>query len=99
MKINKNEQEFVLKYFQPGKLDTRKALQKVKARVGIADEEISHAATVSLRMRRIRRIAVAASILVLFTIGVYTLLQPKTVTLSAESEVVAYHLPDGRRCH
>ena len=28
MKINKNEQDFVLKYFQPGKLDTRKALQK-----------------------------------------------------------------------
>lgn len=40
MKINKNEQDFVLKYFQPGKLDTRKALQKVKARVGIADEEV-----------------------------------------------------------
>ena len=54
MKINKNEQDFVLKYFQPGKLDTRKALQKVKARVGIADEEVSHAATASLRMRRIR---------------------------------------------
>ena len=52
MKINKNEQEFVLKYFQPGKMDTRKALQKVKARVGIADEEVSHTATVSLRMRR-----------------------------------------------
>ena len=46
MKINKNEQEFVLKYFQPNKLDTRKALQKVKARVGIADEEVSHAAAV-----------------------------------------------------
>ena len=97
MKINKNEQDFVLKYFQPGKLDTRKALQKVKARVGIADEEVSHAATVSLRMRRIRWIAVAASILVLFTIGAYTLLQPKTVTLSADSEVVAYHLPDGTK--
>ena len=97
MKINKNEQDFVLKYFQPGKLDTRKALQKVKARVGIVDEEVSHTATVSLRMRRIRWIAVAASILVLFTIGAYTLLQPKTVTLSAESEVVAYHLPDGTK--
>ena len=97
MKINKNEQDFVLKYFQPNKLDTRKALQKVKARVGIADEEIPHAATVSLRMRRIRWIAVAASILVLFTIGAYTLLQPKTVTLSAESEVMAYHLPDGTK--
>ena len=97
MKINKNEQDFVLKYFQSGKLDTRKALQKVKARVGIADEEVSHAATVSLRMRRIRWIAVAASILVLFTIGAYTLLLPKTVTLSAESEVMAYHLPDGTK--
>ena len=70
MKINKDEQDFVLKYFQPGKLDTRKALQKVKARVGIADEEVSHAATVSLRMRRIRWIAVAASILVLFILNV-----------------------------
>ena len=68
MKINKNEQDFVLKYFLPGKLDTRKALRKVKARVGIADEEVSHAVTASLRMRRIRWIAVAASILVLFTI-------------------------------
>lgn len=97
MKINKNEQDFVLKYFQPGKLDTRKALQKVKARVGIADEEVSHAVTASLRMRRIRWIAVAASVLVLFTIGAYTLLQPKTVTLSAESEVMAYHLPDGTK--
>lgn len=97
MKINKNEQEFVLKYFQLNKLDTRKALQKVKARVGISDEEVSHAATVSLRMRRIRWIAVAASILVIFTIGAYTLLQPKTVTLSADSEVVAYHLPDGTK--
>ena len=79
MKINKNEQNFVLKYFQPGKLDTRKALQKVKARVGIADEEVSHAATVSLRMRRIRWIAVAASILVLFTIGAYTLWLQKRI--------------------
>ena len=77
MKINKNEQDFVLKYFQPGKLDTRKALQKVKARVGIADKEVSHAATASLRMRRIHWIAVAASILVLFTIGVYTLFAAK----------------------
>ena len=62
MKINKNEQDFVLKYFQPGKLDSWKALQKVKARVGIADEEVSHAATASLRMRRIRWIAVGQSL-------------------------------------
>ena len=47
MKINKNEQDFVQKYFQSGKLDSWKALQKVKARVGIADEEVSHAATAS----------------------------------------------------
>ena len=40
MKINKNEQDFVLKYFQPGKLDTRKALQKVKARVGIMIDDV-----------------------------------------------------------
>lgn len=26
MKINKNEQDFVLKYFQPGKLDTPEGL-------------------------------------------------------------------------
>ena len=40
IRINKNEQDFVLKYFQPGKLDTRKALQKVKARVGFADAKL-----------------------------------------------------------
>ena len=36
MKANKNEQDFVLRYFRQGKIDTRKAWRKVVSR---ADEE------------------------------------------------------------
>ena len=34
MKVNDREQEFVFRYFQSGKLDTQKALRKVKAGCG-----------------------------------------------------------------
>jgi len=103
MNIGKDEQEFVLRYFQQGKLDTQKAWRKVMARVDkdTLGEDIGtctsagHKASI-LRMRR-RWVAVAASLLVLLAFGGYTLLMPKTVTLTAAAEVAVYHLPDGTR--
>lgn len=104
MKINKDEQDFVLRYFQQGKLDTRKAWQKVISRSGkgtVVDDfapkagENLKAKASLLRMHRLRWVAVAASLLVLLAFGAYTLLMPKTVTLTAASEVMACHLPDG----
>ena len=104
MKINKDEQDFVLRYFQQGKLDTRKAWQKVISRTGkntVVDgfipeaEENSKAKVGLLRMHSLRWVAIAASLLVLLAFGAYTLLMPKTVTLTAASEVMACRLPDG----
>lgn len=88
MNTNKNEQEFVLRYFQPGKLNTLEALQKIKERASGENREKSH---------RLRWIAAAASLLLLVTIGAYTLLMPKTTTLATAGQVMAYDLPDGSR--
>lgn len=87
MKVNDREQEFVFRYFQSGKLDTQKALRKVKARGKVKER--------SGLLARYRWMAVAASLLVLLAVGAYTLLLPKTVTFTSDSEVVACHLPDG----
>lgn len=96
MKANNREQDFVLRYFQLGKLDTQRALRKVKARLvssTSAFEEKPKAREV--RVGWYRWLAVAASLLVLVAVGAYTLLLPKTVTFTSDSEVVACHLPDG----
>lgn len=104
MKANKNEQDFVLRYFQSGKLNTMAALRKVKDRVTEEQREESQDATSTSKMisiaqsprtRRLRWIAVAASLLVLLAVGAYTLLMPKTVTLKTQGQVMAYDLPDG----
>lgn len=89
MKVSDREQEFVLRYFQAGKLDTQKALQKVKARCGANSD--------AKTMKRKPRywIAVAASLLVLVAVGTYALLRPKNVMLISGTEVLACHLPDG----
>lgn len=87
MKVNDREQEFVFRYFQLGKLDTQKALQKVKAQGKVKAR--------SGLLARYRWLAVAASLLVLVAVGAYTLLLPKTVTFTSDSEVMACHLPDG----
>ena len=39
MKANNREQDFVLRYFQSGKLDTQRALRKVKARLASFSSE------------------------------------------------------------
>ena len=53
MKVNDREQEFVFRYFQSGKLDTQKALLKVKARGKVKER--------SGLLARYRWMAVAAS--------------------------------------
>lgn len=87
MKVNDREQEFVFRYFQSGKLDTQKALQKVKDRGKVKAR--------SGLLARYRWMAVAASLLILLAVGAYTLLQPKTITCASGSEIMACHLPDG----
>lgn len=87
MKVNDREQEFVFRYFQSGKLDTQKALRKVKARGKVKAR--------SGLLARYRWMAVAASLLILLAVGAYTLLQPKIITYAAGSEIMACHLPDG----
>ena len=96
MKANNREQGFVLRYFQSGKLDTQRALRKVKARLASSTsgfEEMPKAREV--RLGRYRWMAVAASLLILLAMGAYTLLQPKTITHASGSEIMACHLPDG----
>lgn len=99
MKTSKNEQDFVLRYFQSGKLDTLKAWRKVQSRVhGECREETLHSsASIGSHghSRRLRWIAVAASLLILVAVGAYTLLVPKTITVKTEGQVMAYDLPDG----
>lgn len=89
MKVNESEQEFVLRYFRSDKLDTKQALQNVKARLGASSQ------SKSVFMLRYRRMAVAATLLILLAVGAYTLLQPKTITYASGSEIMACHLPDG----
>ena len=110
MEENDREQEFVFRYFQSGKLDTQKALRKVKARLASSGQALSSEAGVwqetsvelekrsKLQKGRLisyRWMAVAASLLILLAVGAYTLLQPKTITYASGSEVMACHLPDG----
>lgn len=102
MKTNKNEQDFVLRYFQSGKLNTLEALRKVKDRVGSGNCEESHSSSSNIvaiphsrHIRRLRWIAVAASFLILVAVGAYTLLMPKTTVLKTAGQVMAYDLPDG----
>ena len=102
MKTNKNEQDFVLRYFQSGKLNTLEALRKVKDRVSSEKYEESPSSSSNIvaishshSIRRLCWIAIAASFLVLVAVGAYTLMMPRTVVLKAEGQVMAYDLPDG----
>lgn len=95
MKISERENEFVLRYFQRGKLDTQEALRRVKARAG--EEEgstwLGHVKAHRISMRW--AIALAASFLLLLSFSTYTWLKPKDVMLQADSQVLTCHLPDG----
>ena len=96
MKTSEREHDFVLRYFQRGKLNTQEALRRVKARTGMGEgvvAQLGHAKGRSLS--RIKTIALAASFLFLLSFGAYIWLRPKEVMLQAGANVVAYHLPDG----
>lgn len=78
------EQRFVMRYYSHDKLDTRKALAKVKARVVI---------------QPIRRhwpwVGAAASLLVLIAVGTALYLHKPTTKLIADQTVKRYTLGDG----
>lgn len=78
--------KYVIHYYKEGRLDTRKALAKVRSRVGLQSVR---------RVRYPRWTAIAASVVVLVGIAAYALLAPSTVTLTAEAMPQVYHLTDG----
>lgn len=78
--------KYVIHYYKEGRLDTRKALGKVRSRVGLQPRRPA---------RYLRWAAIAASVVLLVGIGLYTLLAPSTVTLEAEAAPQVYHLNDG----
>ena len=80
------EQRFVMRYYAPGKLDTRKALQKVKAGIG-------------MRPTRYRWawVGTAAALLVLVVAGAALYFHEPTTTLTAKRNVERYTLADGTR--
>lgn len=78
--------KYVIHYYKEGRLDTRKALAKVRSRVGL--QPIS-------RVRYLRWAAIAASVVVLVGIAAYALLAPSTVTLTAEATPQVCRLTDG----
>jgi hypothetical protein len=78
--------KYVIHYYKEGRLDTRKALAKVRSRVGLQPVG---------RVRNLRWAAIAASVVVLVGIAAYALLAPSTVTLTAEATPQVYHLTDG----
>ena len=77
---------YVIHYYKEGRLDTRKALAKVRSRVGVP--------TVG-RRRYLRWTAIAATVLVVVGLSIYALLRPSTVTLTAEATQQVYQLSDG----
>ena len=78
--------KYVIHYYKEGRLDTRKALAKVRSRVGLQPVG---------RVRYLRWAAIAASVVVLVGIAAYALFVPSTVTLTAEATPQIYHLTDG----
>lgn len=80
------EQRFVMRYYAPGKLNTRKALQKVKAGIG-------------MRPTRYRWawVGTAAALLVLVVAGAALYFHEPTTTLTAKRSVERYTLADGTR--
>ena len=97
MIVSDKEQKFVFRYFHLGKLDTQKALLKVKARSGTAGhfDQLEIVRQNMVSARPFRWIAVAASFLVLL-ISAYSLLHPShdSITLVSDAEVLTFQLPD-----
>lgn len=97
MIVSDKEQKFVFRYFHLGKLDTQKALLKVKARSGTAGhfDQLEIVRQNMVSVRPFRWIAVAASFLVLL-VSAYSLLHPShdSITLVSDAEVLTFQLPD-----
>ena len=77
---------YVIHYYKEGRLDTRKALASVRSRVGLQPRR---------PVRYLRWTAIAASVLIAVGLGLYALLAPTTVQLTAEATPRVYHLADG----
>ncbi len=98
MNTSKNEQDFVFRYFQSGKLNTQEALRKVKARASVGTtERHMNFGRIKEGKASFRWLAVAASVAVLLVVGAYTLLQPKMVELKSADQIAVYQLPDGTK--
>jgi transmembrane sensor len=86
--INEKALTFVVRYYQEGKLDTRKAIKAFMALTGQ-----------STRVMTLRRISIAASIALLIGISSvwYLSRQHELSTLSASDRIAIYVLPDESR--
>lgn len=78
---------YVLRYYKEGKLDTKRALDKIQARVGTPRRTARHYI--------LRWAAAAASVLIVIGIATYLYLRPATTTLTADATQQVYRLPDG----
>lgn len=78
---------YVLHYYKEGRLDTKEALEKIQARVGIRPRKA--------KRLYLRWASIAASVLVVLGIGTYLYLRPTTTTLTADASQQVYRLPDG----
>lgn len=78
--------DFVYKHYQPGRLDTQAALRKVRARCGLDG-----------RSRRWRWVAVAASLLLMVSVGGWFLAGERETVISTAGSVRRVSLPDGSR--
>lgn len=79
----KQETAFVLHYYQEGKLDTRKAIHRFRASVGIKPKHTA-----------LRIVSMVASFLILLSIGSYLMLRQPTTTLVAQTETQSFWLSD-----
>lgn len=85
-KDEKKKLDFVLRYYQSGKLDTQKALCEIKKR--------NHRA---VERRLWRYVSMAAALLILVIGGVTYLLRDKQTVLKSGETTVVYLLPDSSR--
>uniref|UniRef100_A0AB33IW04 DUF4974 domain-containing protein n=3 Tax=unclassified Prevotella TaxID=2638335 RepID=A0AB33IW04_9BACT len=82
----KLETDFVLHHYQEGKLDTQEALRKFRAYAGIKPKHTA-----------LRIISIAASFLILLSVGTYMLFRQPTTTLTAGAETKTFLLADSTR--
>ena len=82
-KNDKNNIDFVLRYYEVGKLDTQKAMRQFMNRTGIRREQHPW-----------RYVSIAATLLVLIVAGTMVLFHKDTTSLTACNAVKTFLLPD-----